>query len=195
MLRRSVKNLRLGANCHHFGHLIQWNAVFILGAPNKVDRLAPGSFTLRMATTVKMTYIRNEAGEFVCPECGVIKARQNTMFYHMKKHAGALTHQCAEPGCGKGFIQKSGLQQHMAQAHPAEGCTLYTCPCCPHTCKMKNNLIIHIGRKHGAGWIPELCADGTCGGCKKEFSSDTSYYYHAVQCFQAPAEIATKLPN
>ena len=30
VLRCSVKNLRLGTNCDHFGHLIQWNAVLFL---------------------------------------------------------------------------------------------------------------------------------------------------------------------
>jgi len=138
-----------------------------------------------------MTYLRNEKGEFVCPDCGEIKQRQNTMFYHMKKHAGVLDHVCTEPGCGKAFIQKAGLQQHVMQAHPVEGATVWNCPCCPHSCKMKANLIIHIGRKHGAGWIPPVGAD--CSGCKKTFSSATAYYYHAVQCFTAPPDIAEKL--
>ena len=136
----------------------------------------------------KITYIRNDDGHFVCPECGEIKARQNTMFYHMKKHAGDMQHICPEQGCGKAFIQKSGLQQHTMQMH-SPGATLWSCPCCDHTCKMKANLIIHIGRKHGKGWIPAMDASG-CTGCKKEFSSATAYYYHAVQCFQAPTEIA-----
>jgi len=141
----------------------------------------------------KMTYVRNDAGHFVCPECGEIKARQNTMFYHMKKHSGeeARTHVCTEPGCGKAFIQKSGLQQHMIQTHPVEGQEpAWSCPAagCDHICRMKANLIIHIGRKHGDGWIPPL-ADGTngCTGCKRVFASPTAYYYHAVTCFTAPA--------
>jgi len=148
----------------------------------------------RMLPKVKMTYLRTEKGHFVCPECGVVKERQNTMFYHMKKHAGDLSHPCTMPGCGKAFIQKSGLQQHMMQAHPVEGGSVYSCPCCSHTCKMKANLIIHIGRKHGAGWIPAPI-DNACSGCKKEFSSVTAYYYHAVQCFRslAPASAATGL--
>jgi hypothetical protein len=137
-------------------------------------------------TNEKLTYIRNDLGHFVCPDCGETKARQNTMFYHMKKHAGVNTHVCTEPGCGKAFIQKSGLQQHRMQAHPTEGAPLQTCHLCPHTCKMKANLLIHLGRKHGAGWIPDL-KDGTCTGCKKQFSSATAYYYHAVQCFHAQA--------
>ena len=145
-----------------------------------------------MTTTVKMTYTRNETGAFVCPDCGIVKERQNTMFYHMKKHAGVLDHICAEPGCGKAFIQKAGLQQHMMQAHPAAGATLWNCPCCDHTCKMKANLIIHIGRRHGAGWIPPA-EEGTCTGCKKQFSSATAYYYHAVQCFEAPTHMKEKM--
>jgi len=137
----------------------------------------------------KMTYIRNADGGFVCPECGEIKARQNTMFYHMKKHAGDAPHVCKEPGCGKAFIQKSGLQQHMMQTHPAEGqAPSWTCPAtgCDHVCRMKANLVIHIGRKHGEGWIPPLAEDG-CTGCKKTFASPTAYYYHAATCFTAPS--------
>jgi uncharacterized C2H2 Zn-finger protein len=141
---------------------------------------------------LKTIYVRNENGNFVCPECGVIKERQNTMFYHMKKHTGVLSHPCTVPGCGKAFVQKSGLQQHVLQAHAAEGAPMLSCPCCPHASKMKANLLIHIGRKHGAGWIPPA-SDGSCTGCKKEFSSVTAYYYHAVQCFrsQAPDNILT----
>jgi len=139
-----------------------------------------------------MTYLRNEVGHFVCPDCGEVQPRQNTMFYHMKNHAGDRSYLCTEPGCDKAFIQKSGLQQHRMQAHPTEGAQLYTCSICPLIFKTKANFQIHIGRKHGAGWIPEL-KDGTCTGCKKQFSSDTAYYYHAVQCFraQAPAQIAS----
>jgi len=137
-------------------------------------------------------YSRNENGEFVCLECGVTKNRQNTMFYHMKKHAGEMSHICPEPGCGKAFIQKSGLQQHTAQMHTPEGVSLWSCPCCSHSCKMKANLVIHIGRKHGAGWIPAMESNG-CTGCKKQFTSVTAYYYHAVQCFQAPDDVADKI--
>ena len=140
-------------------------------------------------TSTKMTYIRNADGHFVCPDCGEIKTRQNTMFYHMKKHAGVASHVCKEPGCGKAFIQKSGLQQHMTQTHPDEGeAPAWSCPAegCDHVCRMKANLIIHIGRKHGDSWIPELSDTGSCTGCKKTFASPTAYFYHAVQCFNTP---------
>jgi len=58
---------------------------------------------------------------------------------------------------------------------------------------MKANLLIHIGRKHGAGWIPPLTKAGTCSDCSKVFVSPTAYYYHAVQCFAAPVEMSDKL--
>jgi len=134
----------------------------------------------------RITYIKNEKGEFVCPDCGETRRLRSTMFYHIKRnHTEVRDYVCTEPGCDKAFIQKAGLQQHMLQAHSAEGTTLLNCPCCNHSCKMKANLIIHIGRKHGAGWIPPSEA-GACQGCKKQFSSETAYYYHAVGCFTAP---------
>jgi uncharacterized Zn-finger protein len=145
-----------------------------------------------MTTKARMTYLRNEQGEFVCPECSAVKQRQNTMFYHMKKHTGDFSHVCAVPGCEKAFIQKAGLQQHMTQAHPPENAILHSCPCCDHTCKMKANLLIHIGRKHGDGWVP-TAENNVCSGCDKSFSSATAYYYHAVQCFTPPPSIAEKL--
>ena len=161
---------------------------------------APGCMGCRMTLTItpsetkKMTYLRNDKGEFVCPDCGEVKARQNTMFYHMKKHAGEMKHVCSV--CSKGFIQKSGLTQHMLQAHPApDAAPAWACPCCDHTAKMKANLVIHIGRKHGDGWIPGVTGAGACEctGCKRPFSSATAYYYHAVSCFAAPADLQDKM--
>ena len=138
--------------------------------------------------------MRNEKGEFVCPHegCGVTKARQNTMFYHMKKHAGNMDYVCDVPGCGKSFIQKSGLQQHRLQAHTTDA-PEWSCPCCDHVSRVKSNLLIHVGRMHGSGWIPSLENGGDCAGCKRSFSSATAYYYHAVQCFTPPDEMADKI--
>jgi hypothetical protein len=140
-------------------------------------------------------YLKNDEGLFVCPDCGETKKRQNTMFYHMKKHRGDLDYACKEAGCDKAFIQKSGLEQHMMQVHRKETAARWACPCCPHTCTMKPNMLIHIGRKHGNGWIPdaeskEACV---CSSCSKELNSATAYYYHAVTCFEAPADISEKL--
>jgi hypothetical protein len=120
------------------------------------------------------------------------------MYYHILKHTGTMKHTCPVAGCGKGFIQKSGLTQHMNQVHAdVVNAPVFSCPCCTHTARQKPNLLIHIGRKHGDGWIPRAVGAGAvlCKGCDKEFQSPTAYYYHAVSCFakQAPEEIATKL--
>lgn len=140
-------------------------------------------------------YQKNEAGLYVCPECGETKARSNTMYYHMLKHTGEVKHTCPVAGCGKGFIQKSGLTQHMNQVHAnVVDAAVFECPCCDHTARQKPNLLIHIGRKHGDGWIPRAIGAGAtlCQGCDKEFQSATAYYYHAVTCFKekAPAKVA-----
>jgi hypothetical protein len=135
-----------------------------------------------MTTQPRMTYIKNEAGLFVCPECGETKNRSNTMYYHIKKHNGLLDHACPEIGCDKRFVHKGGLAQHMAQAHATTEPDL-ACPCCDHSCRTKANLLIHVARKHGEGWVPVRDNAGDCVGCQKHFASDTAYFYHAVQCF------------
>jgi DNA-directed RNA polymerase subunit RPC12/RpoP len=62
------------------------------------------------------TYLRNEDGQFVCPQCGVIKNRQNSMHYHMKKHTENAGHACAV--CSKRFLQKQTLDLHLRSKHP-----------------------------------------------------------------------------
>jgi len=131
-------------------------------------------------------YTKNADGRFTCPHCEHTTAGTSGMFYHLKKHAGILDYPCTEPGCGKAFIQKSGLQQHMAQAHPSKidatnpYSAKYSCPHdgCDHSCTMKPNLMIHIARKHSP-WIPPYT--GTCL-CSQTFKSPTAYYYHAATC-------------
>ena len=153
-----------------------------------------------MNTTEKKannTYIRNEAGAFICPHCDKTTVRQNTMFYHIEKnHTATKKHVCTE--CEKGFIQKSGLQTHMAQAHPHVHDdsnpylkSSWSCPCCTHVCKMKANMVIHIARKHGAGWIPPYAP--CCSNCNKKTASPTAYYYHAIRCLTPPAEMKQSL--
>jgi hypothetical protein len=143
-----------------------------------------------------MSYTKNEAGLYVCPECGETKNRTNTMYYHMKKHAGALDHVCPIEGCGKRFVHKSGLNQHVSQAHATTEPEL-ACPCCDHRCRTKANLLIHVARKHSDAWIPCREKSGVCTGCTRTFASDTAYYYHAVQCFDAamPCNIRCLLLN
>ena len=138
------------------------------------------------ATTVcKTKYLKNAQGLFVCPHCDQTKERQNTMFYHMKKHTGELKWACDEPGCGKSFVQKSGLTQHNLQVHRAEnGTGGFACPCCEHRTPMKANMVIHIARKHCGTTVPAMTGACVCPSCQKSFASATAYYYHAAGCFQ-----------
>jgi hypothetical protein len=152
-------------------------------------------------TQPKKDYIRNEEGLYVCPHCPKTTKRQNTMFYHLEKHSGETKHNCTV--CSKGFIQKSGLQQHMAQAHPEveDSSNPYltkewSCPCCTHVCRMKANMLIHIARKHGQKWVPTYVDTTTCcSGCPKMFASPSAYYYHAMQCLTVPDEIASLMTD
>lgn len=155
------------------------------------DACAQEKTVVKKRSAPSTKYVRNAEGLFVCPHCGETKARQNTMYYHMKKHAGVLDYACPEPGCGKAFVQKSALDQHCRQAHPAIACPeAWGCPCCEHTSSVKANIIIHIGRKHGAHWIPAVGGDSGmevfCPCCSKELASSTAYYYHGVKCFGVP---------
>lgn len=153
-------------------------------------------------TQPKKDYIRVQEGEtlyFLCPHCPKKTKRQNTMFYHLEKHSGETKHNCTM--CSKGFIQKSGLQQHMAQTHPeVEDATNpylkqeWSCPCCDHVCRMKANMLIHIARKHAKSWIPYYdSSTSECSGCAKHFASPSAYYYHSMQCLPVPEEMATVL--
>jgi uncharacterized C2H2 Zn-finger protein len=148
--------------------------------------------------TPTMTYVRSADGTgFVCPHCGIVKRRQNTMFYHMKKHLGEARYVCPVAGCGRAFIQKSGLTQHTAQCHPVADTPLWSCPCedCGHTARMKSNMTVHIARIHGGGVIPPAESSGptACARCDRLFSSGTAYYYHAGKCWGlelAPVAVA-----
>lgn len=63
-------------------------------------------------------YTKNAEGLFVCSHDGCNKtfARQNTMYYHIKRHLNQFSYKCTE--CDKGFIQKSAFLHHMAAVHP-----------------------------------------------------------------------------
>ena len=63
-------------------------------------------------------YTKNAEGHFVCSHDGCNKtfARQNTMYYHIKRHRNEFSYTCKD--CDKGFIQKSAFLHHMAAVHP-----------------------------------------------------------------------------
>jgi hypothetical protein len=134
---------------------------------------------------------KNEQGHYVCPTCDKTEKVRTTMFYHMKKHAGDFNYTCTVDGCGRSFIQKSGLDQHVAQVHATES-PAFACPCCEQTFRTKANRTIHICRTHGDDWVPAI-TDNSCTRCNKQFASVTAYYYHAFNCFEVPPSIADKL--
>jgi hypothetical protein len=139
-----------------------------------------------------MEYIKNDDGTFTCPECGVIKKHQSTMYYHMKQtHTNESKYKCDE--CDKGFMQKSLLNNHIAVHHPDKSdCPTFNCPDkhCDHSSKTKGNLRIHILRIHFADEIDAIYKKRTsvetmqhkCRGCKESFKSKTAFYYHAMGC-------------
>ncbi len=152
-------------------------------------------------------YIKNADGHFVCPDCGKVTEKQNTMYYHIKKnHAKDLPFECKKcEGCPR-FLQKSSYLHHLATIHPDDAdCesgsnpyagVSYTCPCgdCDHSTHTKANLLIHYARSHCKAWIPSFSKSASaCSGCKKEFNSSSAYLYHAIGCLvsAAPADQAS----
>ena len=151
-----------------------------------------------------MEYVKNNNNEFVCQhkDCNKVFKRQNTMYYHMKRHLQIFTYECKD--CAKGFIQKSAYLHHIAAVHPTnndicsnkEECEeeknpysniSFKCPSadCGHTTRTKANMIIHYARLHGKDWITSYDKESGCGQCKKKFSSVAAYLYHATGCIPA----------
>lgn len=132
----------------------------------------------------KLAYKKNADGHYECIHCGAVKRRQNTMHYHMKKHAGTYPHKCAH--CDKEFLQKKSLDLHIEAKHPETLKPHDMCDCssCDFQSRTKANLHIHFMRVH----CKDLCAftkkDGatTCSKCAQTYASLTAYYYHAFNC-------------
>ena len=153
-------------------------------------------------------YLKNEAGVFLCQHknCTYKCERQNTMYYHMKRHMSDFTFTCNE--CNKGFIQKSAYLHHMAAVHPnLKDVPMgddddkkqllvknpyvgqnYKCPHtgCEHSTRTKANTIVHYARVHGKEWIPAYNKTTGCSHCKKIFGSVAAYLYHCTGCIPAP---------
>jgi hypothetical protein len=151
-------------------------------------------------------YVRNDNGEFVCQhkDCGKTFAKQNTMYYHVKRHCAldqkSFAHTCAE--CKMGFIQKSAFLHHMAAIHPNTIDVALTsdtkktiknpyiglefkCPCCEVTTRTKANALVHYARLHAKDWIPSYDKEKGCSECDKKFSSIAAYLYHCTGCIPA----------
>lgn len=148
-------------------------------------------------------YIRNDDGHFVCPDCGKVTEKQNTMYYHIKKnHTKDLPFECKKCADCPRFLQKSSYLHHLATLHPEsahiDGVTnpyagvSYKClfDGCDHNTHTKANLFIHMARTHCKSWIPSFSKGSACSSCKKEHNSSSAYLYHAVNCLidRAPTD-------
>ena len=149
------------------------------------------SMLLKVESNMPFTYQKNEDGNFVCPDCGVIKKRQNSMHYHMKKHLDELDHICKI--CKKGFLQKQTLDLHIRSKHPESLEHVqkkHACPFdnCNFNALTKGNLIIHVLRLHFQDEISTIMMNNqerkviVCYECEKEFNSSCSFYYHCKGC-------------
>lgn len=152
--------------------------------------------------TMTFKYQKNDNGDFVCPDCGVIKRRQNSMHYHMKKHQEERNHVCTV--CQKGFLQKQTLDLHIRSKHPElleKETKKFQCPFenCTFSAMAKGNCIIHCYRVHFLEDMKLLMkphADTkeiTCTACDIKFQSSCSFYYHCKKCL--PAEKTTILDH
>lgn len=156
--------------------------------------------------TQHFTYIRNQDGHFVCPECGIVKIRQNSMHYHMKKHQNDRNHICT--WCNKGFLQKQTLDLHVRSRHPEhatrttaptdsdttsssdDGEKPYHCPFdqCEFKALTKGNCVIHCLRVHFQEEMKTMMTLAatdktiTCNHCHRVFRSTSSFYYHCKGC-------------
>jgi hypothetical protein len=134
----------------------------------------------------RRVYIRDENGNFVCPICGVVKTRQNTMLYHMDKHEGHLPHECSV--CKKGFLQKSELQLHQMKWHPKDDSGVVLCPYpdCNFSDVRKGNVRTHCMRKHVSQYTADIIKRETgvwtCAICDFKSTSAAGFYYHLYGC-------------
>jgi len=142
--------------------------------------------------SVVAKYLKNKDGDFVCPHCNVVKKKQNTMHYHIKRnHEQDFPYECKQCLNVPKFLQRSSYLHHLATNHPENphpteteknqyAAIQYSCPSCKHATHTKANIVIHYVRTHCPG-IPSYSKD-PCTGCKKTFRSSSAYLYHAYSC-------------
>ncbi|XP_018105980.1 zinc finger protein 585A isoform X2 [Xenopus laevis] len=118
----------------------------------------------------------NEAGGFICPECGKFFNSQSLLRQHQRVHSAAPSHFMC-PHCGKAFIQSSSLERHMSSycklrpvLGPREAIKVIPavqpmnkCGICDVTFPSRNEL-----RKHLAGHTGN--EPYTCKDCGRTFS-------------------------
>jgi len=157
----------------------------------QVAKMGINQYTPSSVSTMPMKYIKNDEGNFVCPDCGAVKRNQSTMFYHMKKHEEELKYTCK--ACKKGFFQKQTLDLHMRSKHPellknteVDASKKFKCPYdnCEFTSLTKGNTVIHCLRFHFQEEINNIMLRDNesktinCVECQKEFYSSCAFFYH-----------------
>jgi len=159
-------------------------------------------------TPATSKYVRNNAGEYVCPHCNKVTEKQNTMYYHIKKqHTQDLPFACTRCTVPHKFLQKSSYLHHLATVHADDlklkekekeligedanpfATVSYYCPYdgCEHSTHTKSNLKIHYARTHAKEWIPAYVRGEECGVCNRAFPSSSAYLYHSIECYRSQA--------
>ena len=138
----------------------------------------------------RMEYLYDSVkDEYTCPDCGIVKKKQNTMHYHMKRCQGLLDFACTV--CQQEFIQKHALDTHMRLRHAEPSATdnAFECPFedCPFTSPSKGNCRTHCMRKHLLKEVTELIEPAEnkavkCKNCLITFASKPHFYYHSIGC-------------
>jgi len=136
-------------------------------------------------------YVKNEAGNYVCQTCNVVKTRANTMFYHMNKHDNNYPFECNV--CKSKFMQKNSLELHMLARHATieDNKNAYKCvfPNCQFKSLTKANRRIHSLRKHFKEELNEISGENfTCNACKSKYKSPEAFNYHAINCIKLNSE-------
>jgi hypothetical protein len=157
------------------------------------------SSSLSDESEIRLKYIRNADGHFVCPTCNVVKQNQSTMHYHMRKHTNKTPFECRF--CNKGFLQRTAMDLHIRSRH-SDMLTEGTSKSSSHTarsficpfegCKVKSltrgNLRTHCMRSHFQEESDYICIEDDdsnefqCIECEKSFKSKTAFYYHCHGC-------------
>ena len=138
----------------------------------------------------RMEYLYDSVkGEYTCPDCGIVKKKQNTMHYHMKRCQGLLDFACTV--CQQEFVQKHALDTHMRLRHaePSSVDNSFECPFedCAFTSPTKGNCRTHCMRKHLLKEVTELIEPAEnkavkCKNCLITFASKPHFYYHSIGC-------------
>ena len=164
-----------------------------------------------VTTPAPVKYVKNDAGNYVCPHenCGKITRNQNTMHYHiMKNHSLKLPFECTRCVNNPQFLQRSGYMNHLATKHaddpkltdkekevlggitenPAAAIS-FKCPAagCTQTTHTKSNMLIHYARTHAREWIPPYVRGEQCAQCHHNYSSSSAYLYHSIACYKTRA--------